>query len=169
MARIGIVYGSSTGNTRDVCQTLQELFGEGEADLLDVREIDEGAFDDYDAYVFATSTWGAGDLQDDWEDFFPRLDSVDFRGKRVAIMALGDQNNYPDHFVDCVSVLVDKVLERGGMVVGETSPEGYSFQASKAVQRGKFLGLVIDEDNQSDKTLERLRSWVDRLNKELFS
>ncbi len=169
MARIGIVYGSSTGNTRDVCQTLQKLFGEGEADLFDVKDVEEGVFDDHKAFVLATSTWGAGDLQDDWEDFFPRLDSVDLRGKRIAILALGDQNNYPDTFVDCISLLAEKVLERGGMVVGETSPEGYTFQASKAVQRGKFLGLVIDEDNQSDKTQERLRSWVNRLKKDLLS
>lgn len=167
MARIGIIYGSSTGNTRDVSETLQRVIGEESADLLDVREIDEDTFGRYSAFIFATSTWGAGDLQDDWEEFFPRLDRIDLSGKKVAIMGLGDQENYPDTFVDCMVLLADKVRERGGTVVGSTSVEGYGFQASRAAVNGKFLGLVIDEDNQSDKTRERLNAWAARLKREM--
>lgn len=163
MARIGIIYGSSTGNTRDVAHKLQSLWGSADADLLNVADIGADVFDRYDRLVFAVSTWGAGDLQDDWELFFPQLDGVDFGGKRVAVMALGDQQHYPDAFADCVPLLVDKVTERGGTVVGHTRAEGYTYSTTRAERGGRLLGLLLDEDNQADLTDARLRAWVKQL------
>jgi flavodoxin I len=157
---IGIFYGSSTGNTKDVSVKLQEALG---GDLHNITDVDADAIAGYDSLVFATSTWGAGDLQDDWEDFFPNLDEIDFSGKKVAIMGLGDQDNYGDTFVDGMQILADKVEELGGEIVGHTSTEGYEYDNSEAEKDGRFIGLVIDEDNQSDLTDERIRNWVAQL------
>lgn len=163
MAGIGIFYGSSTGNTRDVSVKLQSVLG---GDLYDITDVDADTIAGYTNLVFATSTWGAGDLQDDWEDFFPNLDDIDFTGKKVAIMGLGDQENYGDTFVDGMSILAEKVEELGGVIVGYTSTEGYNYEYSVAVKDGRFVGLVIDEDSQSDKTDERIRFWTAGLKKE---
>jgi flavodoxin I len=163
MAGIGIFYGSSTGNTRDVSVKLQSALG---GDLYDITDVDADTIAGYTYLVFATSTWGAGDLQDDWEDFFPNLDDIDFTGKKVAIMGLGDQENYGDTFVDGMSILAEKIEELGGKVVGYTSTEGYNYEYSVAVKDGQFIGLVIDEDSQSDKTDERIRLWTAELKKE---
>lgn len=167
MARVGIVYGSTTGNTRDVSAKLQRLFGEDQSDLIDVTETDIETLSQYDNLIFAVSTWGAGDLQDDWEAFFPELKEMDFTGKSVAIMGLGDQVNYPEAFADAVAILADLVTSSGGRVVGRTSPEGYTYTVSRAEREGRFLGLVIDEDNQGTLTDQRLKDWVDQLRKEL--
>lgn len=163
MAKIGIIYGSSTGNTRDVCRKLQLMLGHDEADVMDVADIDAEVFSQYPNLILAVSTWGAGDLQDDWEEFFPRLDSVDFTGKVVAVMALGDQQHYGETFADCVPLLVDKVIARGGTVVGFTDPQGYSYVASRAERDGRLLGLILDEDNQADLTDARLKAWIGEL------
>ena len=163
MSGVGIFYGSSTGNTKDVSLKLQASIG---GDAYDIANVDVSTFDKYDCLILATSTWGAGDLQDDWEDFFPNLDKVDFSGKKVAIMGLGDQVNYGDTFCDGMSILADKVAQRGGTLVGTTSTDGYSFDNSEAVRNGAFVGLVIDEDSQSDKTDERIKLWVADLKKE---
>jgi flavodoxin I len=165
MANVGIIYGSTTGNTRDVCQKLLKAFGDA-AELHDVTEVSEATFQSYPYLIFATSTWGAGDLQDDWEEYFPKLDSVDLSGKKVAVMGLGDQQNYPDTFVDCVAALVDKARERGAKVVGATSTEGYEYTASDAERDGKFLGLIIDEDNQASQTDQRIKQWTSQLKKQ---
>ncbi|MFP4115336.1 MAG: flavodoxin [Spirochaetota bacterium] len=154
---IGIFYGSSTGNTKDVSEKLQQALG---GDLHNITDVDADTLADYDNLVLATSTWGAGDLQDDWEDFFPNLDDVDFSGKKVAIMGLGDQENYGDTFVDGMAILAEKVEEKGGQVVGYTSTDGYSYDNSEAERDGQFIGLVIDEDNQSDQTDERIKKWA---------
>ncbi|TVR89152.1 MAG: flavodoxin [Spirochaetaceae bacterium] len=161
MNKIGIFYGSTTGNTRDVTLKLYEALGKNQAEMHDIRETTASDMQAYDKIVFSVSTWGTGDLQDDWEEFFPSLNSIDFNGKTVAIMALGDQQNYPDNFVDCMRPLAEKVIERGGRIVGETPTEGYTFSASKAVQSKRFLGLVIDEDNQANMTTSRIHDWVE--------
>jgi len=162
MAGIGIFYGSSTGNTRDVTVKLHAALG---GDLHDITNVDADTIAGYQYLVFAASTWGAGDLQDDWEDFFPNLDDVDFTGKKVAIMGLGDQENYSDTFCDGMALLADKVEERGGELVGFTSTEGYSYDNSEAERDGRFIGLVIDEDSQSGSTDERIKAWVADLRK----
>ena len=165
MAGIGIFYGSSTGNTKDVSVKLQAALG---GDLHNITDVDAETISGYQYLVFAASTWGAGDLQDDWEDFFPNLDDVDFSGKKVGIMGLGDQDNYGDTFVDGMAVLEEKIEEKGGTVVGFTSTDGYSYDNSEAEKNGQFNGLVIDEDNQSDLTGERIKAWVSSLKKEFI-
>ena len=163
MPGIGIFYGSSTGNTKDVSVKLQAALG---GDLYNITDVDADMISGYQHLVFASSTWGAGDLQDDWEDFFPNLDDVDFSGKKVGIMGLGDQENYGDTFVDGMVVLAEKIEERGGSVVGFTSTDGYNYDNSEAEKDGQFIGLVIDEDGQSDKTDQRIKAWVVDLKKE---
>ncbi len=160
---IGIVYGSSTGNTKDVAVKLHEMLG---GNLHDISEVDAETIGRYDKLVFATSTWGAGDLQDDWEVFLPNLDEMDFAGKRVAILGLGDQEHYPDAFADAMAILADKVERQGGLIVGLTPAEGYTYEKSRAVRNGRFLGLAVDEDSQSGCTDERLHGWAERLRRE---
>lgn len=166
MGQVGIVYGSSTGNTRDVSEQIQNTFGQEHADLLDVAEIDPRTLEQYDNLVFAVSTWGKGDLQDDWEEFFPRFDEIDLNHTSVAVVALGDQRNYPSNFADALPILVDKAAERGAKIVGTTSTEGYNYEASAAERDGRFLGLALDEDTQSDLTNARIRDWVGELKKQ---
>ena len=44
--------------------------------------------------------------------------------------------------------------------------DGYEHTESKAeVDEGIFLGLAIDEDNQFEKTEERIDAWVDQIKK----
>ena len=161
MAEIAIVYGSTTGNTLDACKRLANWLGD--VDVLNVADIAATDLAPYSKLILATSTWGMGDMQDDWEDFFPSLDEVDFTGKSVALMGLGDQQNYPDLFVDCLAQMHDKVIERGGTVVGYTDTASYEYEASEAERDGKFLGLIIDEDSQGDKTDGRLKKWSNEL------
>ncbi len=162
MAGIGIFYGSSTGNTKDVSVKLQAALG---GDLHNITDVDADMISGYQHLVFAASTWGAGDLQDDWEDFFPNLDDVDFTDKKVGIMGLGDQRNYGGTFVGGMQVLAEKIEEKGGSVVGSTSTDGYRYHNSEAEKDRRFVGLVIDEDGQSDKTGERIKAWVTDLKK----
>ncbi len=165
MARVAIVYGSTTGNTYDVAEKLQNEWSGSECDLVNITDADPELFERYDFFIFGVSTWGAGDLQDDWEEFFPTLDEIDLTGKTVAIMGLGDQENYSDQYADCVSTLHDKVVDRGAKVVGYTSPEGYTYTTSRAERDGKLLGLLLDEDNQAAQTDTRIRKWVADLKK----
>lgn len=164
---IAVVYGSSTLNTEYVAQRVVRAFGADKADLHNVKEIGVDLIVGRDRLVFVTSTWGAGDPQDDWERFIPRVETVDFTGKTVGLIGVGDQENYPENFCDSIGLLHDLVSGRGARVVGFTDNNGYNFRHSRALRDDRFVGLVLDEDNQSDKTDARIRAWVTSVRKPL--
>ena len=61
--KTGIFYGSTTGTTESIAEKIGALLG---ADVMPAAEIEK--VEDYDfSVIFATSTWGMGDLQDDWQ------------------------------------------------------------------------------------------------------
>ncbi len=60
-------------------------------------------------------------------------------------------------------MLSEKISELGGTTVGYWSTDGYEFTDSKALRDGKFVGLALDEANQSDLTQERIKAWVAQL------
>ena len=60
----------------------------------------------------------------------------------------------------------EAISGKGGKTVGYTSMEGYYFENSKALRDGKFVGLALDDDNQSDLTDKRVKDWVAQLKTE---
>lgn len=161
MSKIGLIYGSDGGNTESVVNRLAKILGEDNVDVKEVSNTSSQEISTYDKLILASSTWGDGDLQSDWQDFESNLDDVDFKGKTVALLGLGDQDGYGDSFCQAMALLYDKVKDAN--VVGQTSTEGYEFDSSEAVVDDKFLGLAIDEDNQDDLTDERLESWANQI------
>lgn len=165
MANIGIFYGSTTGNTESAAERLAEIFEVDEAvnvDSCDVEDLLE-----HDIIILGSSTWGSGDLQDDWEEFLPQFDNIDLNGKTVAMFCFGDQEGYGDTFLDSLKTIYDKVIERGAKVVGAWPTDGYDFEESTAIVDGKFVGLALDNDNQDDLTDERIDAWVEQIKGEL--
>ena len=55
----------------------------------------------------------------------------------------------------------------GASFIGMVATDGYTFDESASVVDGKFVGLAIDEDNESDKTEERVNAWVEQLKGEM--
>lgn len=62
-----------------------------------------------------------------------------------------------------MGTIYEQTAKSGGKIVGFTSVEGYYHDDSKAQINDKFVGLVIDEDNQSELTDERIKTWVDEI------
>ena len=165
MNEIGIIYGSDTGNTEDVVKRLSTLLGAEKSDLIDVSNTNVDEISSYNKLILASSTWGDGDLQADWEDFETKLEEIDFKDKTVALIGLGDQEGYEDTFCNSMSLLYAKVSE--AKIIGQTSIEGYEFSESDSVVDGQFVGLAIDEMNQDDLTQERLEKWVEQIKGDL--
>lgn len=164
MAKIGIFYGSSTGNTEVVADKIKALFGE-DAETINIDSASKEDMEKYDFLILGTSTWGIGDMQDDWEDFADILAEVNLDKKKVALFGLGDQVNYPESFVDGMGAIYDAIYDRVD-IVGSWPTEGYMFSESAATKNGNFIGLPIDKENQPELTDERLKKWVEQLKKE---
>jgi flavodoxin I len=169
MARIGIFFGSSTGNTRKIAKAIKKRFDDDTmAEALNVNKATPELVAGYDYLILGTPTLGEGDLpgldadcqNPSWAEFLPELEGVDFTGKTVALYGLGDQDKYADNFVDALGLLYDFVTARGARVVGAWSTDGYDYMASKAERDGEFVGLVLDQDNQKQLTDDRLERWL---------
>jgi flavodoxin I len=167
MAKIGLFYGSTTGNTLKVAELIQKAFGPGQVQLVDVRRAAPEDLKNYDVLILGTSTWHWGGLQDEWAIFEDRLTPELLAGKKVAFFGLGDQKLYPDHFVDGMGLLYDKVKPTGATVVGVWPKDDYTYEASAAEVDGRLVGLALDEDNEPARTPTRIEAWVQQLKKEL--
>lgn len=160
MKKIGLFYGTQTGNTENIAEMIQQEFSEDLVDLIDIAEASVEDFEDYQFLILGCPTWNIGELQSDWEGFYDELDRIPFTGKKIAYFGAGDQVGYADNFQDAMGILEEKITTLGGITVGYWSADDYDFNESKALRNGKFVGLAIDEDNESDKTESRVKTWV---------
>ncbi|MBX3050094.1 MAG: flavodoxin [Caldilineaceae bacterium] len=164
-ATIGLFYGSTDGagaTAGELIKTTIEKTGLATVELHDVAYTDLKEMERYSYLILGVSTWNIGLLQDDWEYKFDQLDDIDLTGKLVALYGMGDQYGYPDSYVDAMETLGAKVMERGGEPAGFwLVDDSYEFEYSKAVIDGVFVGLALDDDNQSHLTEERVQMWVE--------
>ncbi len=161
--KIGLFYGSNTGNTEldaELVKKTFESFTAETVDLFNIGQVDLQKMQDYDCLIIGCPTWNIGQLQDDWDLKFDQLDKLDLHGKLVALFAPGDQYGYPDNYCDAIGIIGKKLEERGAELVGFTDAGDYQFDHSLAVEDGVFLGLALDDDNEADQTEERIRNWV---------
>ncbi|TKG95732.1 flavodoxin [Puteibacter caeruleilacunae] len=164
MSKVAVFFGSSTGNTEAAAK---QIAAKLEGDVFDVADDPADKLGEYDNLILGTSTWGVGDLQDDWEGFISDLESADLSEKVVAIFGFGDSMSYGDSFVDGVGTIYEAVKEKAKKVVGFTSVDGYEYDCSTAEVDGQFVGLILDEENQSDLSDERIDAWVSQIQPEL--
>lgn len=175
MPRIGLFFGSNTGNTRRIAKMIKKRYDDDTmAEALNVNKATPELVASYDYLILGTPTLGEGEMpgldtdcqQASWAEFLPQLTDVDFTGKTVALYGLGDQEKYPDNFVDAMGMLYEFVTARGARVVGFWPTDGYEFIASKAEEDGEFVGLVLDQDNQKMLTDDRLQTWLRLISKD---
>jgi len=163
--RIKLIYGSDTGNTELVTEDLVKLLDDIE--VTTVADLTPEDWD-HDKFILGIPTWYDGELQSDWEDYFEEFKTIDFKGKVIALLGLGDQIGYDEWFCDGIGILAEVIIKNGGQVIGFTEKDdSYEFEDSKAlVDDDTLYGLAIDEDNQPELTQERLKKWVEQLKKE---
>ena len=166
MKKTGIFYGSTTGTTESVARLIAEKLGVSPADVHDVSKLDAALAESYEALILGTSTWGDGELQDDWYDGIKVLKNANLSGKTIALFGCGDSESYSDTFCDGMGILYEDLKDTGCTFLGNrVSTDGYSFGSSIAVVDGCFVGLALDDVNESDKTASRISAWAADLKK----
>lgn len=165
MTKIGLFFGTQTGNTETIAEQIQTaLGGESVVTLHEIADAGVSDFEAYDCLIIGCPTWNIGEMQSDWDSFYENdLGGINFSSKKVAYFGPGDQVGYSENFQDAMGLLEEKISELGGETVGHWSTEGYDHEASKAVKEGRFVGLALDEDNQPELTEERIQTWTTQL------
>ena len=156
---VAIIYGSSMGNTENAANMIAQKLNISE--VYNVSDIDADKINSYDELICGTSTWGSGDLQDDWDGF--DFSSLKLNGKTVAIFGMGDSQSYSDTYCGAMGKLAQNLKNAGANIVGEVSTDGYEFEASDAVVDGNFVGLALDNDNFEDLTEGRIDAWIEKI------
>ena len=152
-----VIYGSSTG----ICQSIaQNIAGKLGVEAIDVTALTDDVINANDNLILGTSTWGAGDMQDDWYDGVKVLKSAGLQGNTVAIFGCGDSESYSDTFCGGMRELCDAAQEAGATVIGSVDASDYTYDDSDAVVDGRFVGLALDDVNEDDKTENRIEAWI---------
>lgn len=164
MKKIGIIYGSTTGTCESLASQLAESLGVTTNDVYSADKLTDALIASYDVLILGTSTWGDGELQDDWYDGIKVLKNADLNGKTIALFGCGDSESYCDTFCDGMGILYEDLKDSGCVFLGNrVSTDDYTFSDSMAVVNGAFVGLALDEVNESDKTSGRIIEWVNEL------
>ena len=166
MKRIGIFYGSSNGTTADIAQRIAVKLGIGQADVYDISNTTTDKMAPYKVLLLGSSTWGIGDLQDDWESFLPKLRQANLENKAVAIFGTGDTALFGDSFCDAIGTIYLALKDTGCELYGAVSTNGYKYDQSTAEIEGRLVGLPLDEMNEDHLTDSRIDQWIDQLKKE---
>lgn len=168
MSKIGLFFGSDEGNTESISQRIANRLGADVVGIHDIGEVTQLEFLDYDKLILGIPTWDFGQIQSDWEDFWADLEEIDFSGKTVAFVGLGDQFGYGDFFLDAMGMLHDVVMRSADNIIGCWPTEGYDYDASKAEVAGgkQFVGLALDEDQQPLLSADRLNRWCAQVHAE---
>ncbi|WP_338518766.1 flavodoxin FldB [Alteromonas gracilis] len=170
---IGLFYGSTTCYTEMAAEKIQAqlngLFDEEVVILHNIKDVSLSRVADYDIVIFGISTWDFGELQEDWESHWEDVHGLDLSGKTIALFGLGDQLGYADWFQDALGMLHDAIVPSGCKIIGFWPNDGYEFAESKALtaDKSKFVGLSLDDENQYDKTDDRIASWCEQILTEL--
>lgn len=160
MKKTIVVYGSSTGTCQSIAETIASKLG---VEAIDVTKFDADVIAANDNLLLGTSTWGAGELQDDWYDGLNVLKAADLAGKTVAVFGCGDSESYSDTFCGAMAEIYNAAKDAGATLVGEVSTDGYTYDDSEAVVDDKFVGLALDDVNEDDKTEGRIDAWLEAI------
>ena len=159
-----VIYGSSTGTCEAIAEKIASKLG---CEAVNVQDLTANIINIHQNLILGTSTWGAGELQDDWYDGLKVLQSADLNGKTIAFFGCGDCSTYSDTFVGGMGELYLGIKDSGAHFIGRVETDDYTFDESEAVIDGKFIGLPLDDINEDDKTDTRIETWIAQISPSL--
>lgn len=170
MSKIALLYAPTGGSVEQAANKLYNLYEGVKLNMIEIAGFNVSDLKNYDHFIMGCSTVGAENWQDaeadnEWDALFYQLKEkkISLKGKKVAIFGLGNQILYPDHFVDAMILLKKECENAGAEVIGDWPVEGYEFTNSESIVDGKFVGLPLDEDNEPEKSKERIKAWLKKV------
>ena len=121
MAKVLIVYGSTTGNTEIVAEQVTNILKDKGNEVTMKNVVDATVAElgnEYDLTVLGASTWGDDEIefQEDFALFYEDLDKAELKDKKVALFGCGDSSY--EYFCGAVDLLEEKMDALGGKIVG---------------------------------------------------
>jgi len=164
MNKIGLFYGTTGGRTTGIV----DEFDFNLRDDVEIFDVANGIekIKEFENLILVTPSYGFGELEAHWEAVIEDFKKIDLNGKTLALVGLGSQTTFGESFVGALEILYKIIIKNGGKIIGLTSIDGYHFEECDAIVEGKFMGLVLDEENQDDMTPDRIYDWLEVIKKE---
>lgn len=169
MKKIGIFFGSDTGNTKKIAHEIKKIIiKKKNCNILNISKTNKKDIENCNILFLGIPTWYYGEPQSDWENFFPILKKINLYKKKIAIFGCGDQEDYSEYFCDAMGILNKIIKKNQSDLIGKWSSKGYHFESSKGlIDKNNFVGLAIDEDRQPELTKKRIKIWMESIIQEL--
>ena len=118
MAKVLIVYGTTSGNTEWVVTNVAKSLTAAGLEVTTERcEMSEpSSIPNYDVVLLASPTYNVGKLQENFDEYYKKFITNKFDGKKFACIALGDSKLY-DIFGGAKDFLEKGVKEVGGVQI----------------------------------------------------
>lgn len=113
MSKVLVIYGTTTGNTEMMAENIVSELKSGGAEtaMKNVTDAKVHELSEYDVILLGSSTWGDGELQDDFAEFYSDLEEADLKGKKATVFGPGDSSY--ENFCEAVNIL-EKCLKKCG-------------------------------------------------------
>ena len=117
MKKAIIVYGSTTGTTEELSRIVKKEIGEAGLNVIakNVSDAIPEELNDYEIIVLGCSTWGDGELQDDFIAFEEKLRGMSLKDKKCVVFGPGE-SMYPQ-FCRAVDILEETLKQSGAYLV----------------------------------------------------
>jgi flavodoxin I len=142
MKKVIVVYGSTTGTTEKMAGVVErEMKSSGlDATAKRASDITPKELSDYEVIILGCSTWGDGELQDDFVDFEEKMRGADLKGKKGAVFGPGD-SAYPQ-FCKAVDILEGTLKKRGATLVKNGMKTDVSEKDPESEVRGWIKDVI---------------------------
>ena len=119
MAKVLIIYGSSSGNTELTCQQVAEVLQKHRHKVI-LQRVESTDISDLrlgKVVILAAPTYEHGVIQHHFFPFLKQLKDTDLKGKPMAVIGLGD-DKYDDHYnVESANILEKAIKESHGELI----------------------------------------------------
>ncbi len=116
-----IIYGSTTGNTESVADTIEADLSQADYTVkkINVADVEVDILNEaYDLYLLGSSTWGDDEIefQEDFEPFYENMNGdLNLSGKKFAVFGCGDSSY--EYFCGAVDELEERIGKLGGTLI----------------------------------------------------
>jgi len=120
MKKALIIYGSTTGNTENMAATIKKALDKRGLQT-EMKNVTDATVEDlaakHDLLLLGCPAYGDDtvELQDDFAEFYEKMNGIELNGKLFAVFAPGDRSY--EHFCGSVDFLETKMKDLGGKMV----------------------------------------------------
>lgn len=155
MAKIKIIYGSAGGNTEVVCERAAEVMQKcgDTVEMLHAKLSGPENLGDCDLVIFASPTYGHGQLEQYFQEFLDKLEAADglnLEGRKFAVIGLGDPKYDTDYHLEAVKTISDFLKEKKAIIVGmplRISKSPYPFMADYIPRWAEGVSKKLAEES----------------------